>query len=59
MIGLAKFMKGSTTLTELENMPNKCIQALWKLYVDTMRDDKKKEAMQSEESLEEIADAVT
>lgn len=59
MIGLAKFMKGSTSLTELENMPNRFIQTLWKLYVDTMRDDKKKEAMESEQMMDEMTDAMT
>ena len=52
-------MKGSTTLTELENMPNKFIQTLWKLYIDTMKDDKKKEALAAEQTLDEMEDVMT
>ena len=52
-------MKGSTTLTELENMPNKFLQTLWKLYIDTMRDSKSKDAVASEEMMDELEDVMT
>ena len=40
-------------------MPNKFIQTLWKLYVDTMRDKEKSEAKASEDMMDEMEDALT
>lgn len=59
MIGLAKFLKGSTTIGELENMSNKFIHTLYKMYIDTMRDQKKAEGVASEQMVDELEDALT
>ena len=40
-------------------MPNKFIQTLWKLYIDTMRDEDKSKAVASEQALDEMEDAMT
>jgi hypothetical protein len=51
-------MKGSTSLSELENMPNKFIHTLWKLYIDTMKDKEKSEAIAAEQTMDEMEEAM-
>ena len=56
---LDKFLKGSTTVGELENMPYKFINTVYKMYLDTLRDQKKKQALAAEETMDELEDAMT
>lgn len=58
-MNLAKFLKGSTTMTELMNMPNRYIQVIYKEYVNTIMDKEKSEAHQSEQMMEEMESAFT
>ena len=48
-MNLSKFLKGTTTMSELENMPNRYIQVIYKEYVDTIRDKSKSEGVAAEE----------
>ena len=52
-------MKGSTSITELENMPNKLLHTLWKLYIDTMTNEKKQQAAAMEQTMDDVEDAMT
>lgn len=56
-MNLAKFLKGTTTMGELENFPNRYIQVIYKEYVDTIKDREKSEnksAEEVEEQMEEL-----
>lgn len=58
MMNLAKFLKGSTTIGELMNMPSKYIQVIYKQYVDTINDKEKSENHANEQATEEIIEAM-
>lgn len=40
-------------------MPYKFINTVYKMYLDTMRDQKKKQALEAEEAMDQIEDAMT
>ena len=56
MIGLAKFMKGSTTIGELENMPNTCIHAVYKMYIEFTKNMDAQKASAAEDMMETMED---
>jgi hypothetical protein len=56
---LAKFLKGSITIGELENMPNRFIHSLYKLYIETQKDEDKRKAVESEQMMDEMEDMMT
>lgn len=53
-MNLTKFMKGATTISELENLPNTYIQTIYKEYTEFMRDSKAQEGRQAEEVVEAL-----
>lgn len=57
-MNLSKFLKGTITMRELENMPNRYIQVIYKEYDTSMRDPKRKELMEGEVVKDEIEDAM-
>ena len=54
MIALAKYLKGSVTIGELMNMPNRFIQCVYKEYTKFLNDPKLQEAA----AVEEVNDAL-
>lgn len=57
-MNIARFLKGTTTIGELMNMPNRYLHVLYKQFLDTaMNEDKSKEFGQ-EQAAEEIVDAM-
>lgn len=57
-MNLAKFLKGTTTMVELENMPNRYIQVIYKEYVDSLKSKVKSEAMATENMQEEMEEVL-
>lgn len=54
MMNLAKFLKGTITIGELELMPNRYIQTIYKEFVSASKDPKIAESMAAEEMVEAI-----
>ena len=54
MMNLSKFIKGTTSIGELEKLPNRYIQTIYKQYVDSMNDPKAQDAMAAEQLAEAI-----
>jgi hypothetical protein len=52
-------MKGCTTISELENLPNHYSHTIYKEFIDTQMDKDKQEAVQSEQMMDELSDAMT
>ena len=57
-MNIAKFLKGTTTIGELENMPNRYIQVFYKEYVNMLKKKKKREAHEAEQIQDEIEDEI-
>lgn len=57
-MSLCKFLKGSTTISELENMPNRYIQVLYKEYVNMLKDPKQQESLAAENMTEQLEEAM-
>lgn len=57
-MNLSKFLKGTITMGELENMPNRYIQVIYKEYDTYMRDPKRQALMGEEALTDEIEDAM-
>lgn len=57
-MNLSKFLKGTITMRELENMPNRYIQVIYKEYDTSLRDPKRKAMMEDEAITDEIEDAM-
>jgi hypothetical protein len=53
-MNLSKFIKGTTTIGELENLPNRYIQVIYKEYVETLKNEEKSKAKAAEEISEQI-----
>lgn len=53
-MNLAKFLKGTTTINELQNQPNRFIQVVYKEYVETLKDKSKSEVQAAEEVEEQM-----
>ena len=49
MMNLAKFLKGTTTIGELENHSNRFIHTIYKEYVETLKSKEKSDAHAAEE----------
>lgn len=56
MINLAKYLKGSTTIGELENLPSSYIHTIYKQYTIMLKDPKLQEAQAGEEVMDEMQD---
>ena len=54
MINLSKYLKGTITIRELESMPNRYIQCIYKEFVKTVTDPKTEKAMAAEQLTEAI-----
>jgi hypothetical protein len=48
-MNLAKYLKGATTMTELENMPNHYIHTIYKEYVNFLQDETLQKAAAGED----------
>ena len=59
LINLAKYLKGSTTLTELDEMPVYMIHTIYKEYVNFLQDQEKQDQHASEEVMDELEDQLT
>lgn len=57
-MNIAKFLKGTTTFGELENMPNRYIQVFYKEYINMLKDAEKREAHEAEQIQDEIEDEI-
>lgn len=53
-MNLSKFMKGATTISELENLPNSYIQTIYKEFTEFSRDTKAQEGAQAEQMAEAL-----
>ena len=58
MMNLSKFLKGTTTIKELEDYPNRYIQVIYKEYVNTLKDKSKSEAVAAEEMEEQMEEVM-
>jgi hypothetical protein len=56
LINLTKFLKGCTTIRELEEMPNHYSHSIYKSYIDMIMDEKKKQNHADEQAMDEIED---
>lgn len=54
MINLSKYLKGTITIRELENMPNRYIQCIYKEFVNTLSKPDAEKAMAAEQLTEAI-----
>jgi hypothetical protein len=55
-MNLTKFLKGTITIGELEQLPNKYIQVLFKQYTKILLNPKAQEAYAQEQMADEIKD---
>ena len=58
-MNITKFIKGCTTVGELENMPNSYIHTIYKEYLLTQLDAAKKKAAEEEAATEEMIESMT
>ena len=58
-MNITKFIKGCTTVGELENMPNSYIHIIYKEYLVTQLDAAKKKASEEEAATEEMIESMT
>ena len=60
MINLVKYMKGCTSIRELEELPNSYTHTIYKNYVDmvTSQKDEDADAQAEEEVMEEITESM-
>ena len=58
-MNLTKFLKGCTTMGELENMPNSYSHTIFKQYTEMLKSKEAQEAVQGEEIVEDIEDNMT
>lgn len=59
MMNIARFLKGTITFRELENLPNRYIHTFYHEYVDMLKDEAKKKNKESEDVSDEIEDKLT
>lgn len=55
-MNLTKYLKGCTTMSELEAMPNHYTHTIYKEYVNMLKDEKLKQANQNENMMEEMSE---
>ena len=58
-MNLAKFLKGSTTIGELMQMPVRYLEVMYKQFFEVENDPKLKEAVANEQAGEEIMETMT
>ena len=58
MINLVKYMKGCTSIRELEELPNSYTHTIYKNYVDMVTSRKDADAQAEEEVMEEITESM-
>ena len=58
MINLVKYMKGCTSIRELEELPNSYTHTIYKNYVDMVTSQKDADAQAEEEVMEEITESM-
>lgn len=54
MINLVKYLKGCTTIGELERMSNRMIHTIYKSYVNYLKDPEQQKSAAAEEVLEKL-----
>lgn len=57
-MNLAKFLKGSTTIGELMNMPNIYLHTIYKEYVDSITSKEGRKQIEVEQVEDEIEEAI-
>lgn len=57
-MNLAKFLKGSTTIGELQNLPCSFIQTIYKEFVDSSKDPDKQQAMAGDQMQDMLEEAM-
>jgi hypothetical protein len=57
LINLSHVLKGRISIGELENLPNRYIQVVYKEYVETLKNRDKQDAAAGEELEEQLEDA--
>ena len=58
MTNLVKYMKGCTSIRELEELPNSYTHTIYKNYVDMVTSQKDADAQAEEEVMEEITESM-
>ena len=58
MTNLVKYMKGCTSIRELEELPNSYTHTIYKNYVDMVTSQKDADAQAEEEIMEEITESM-
>ena len=58
-MNITKFIKGCTTVGELEKMPNSYFHTIYKEYLVTQLDAAKKKASEEEAAAEEMIESMT
>lgn len=58
-MNVSRFLKGTTTMVELENMPNWKSHTLFKEYTEFMNNEEAQQARQQEEMADNIEDVAT
>lgn len=57
-MNLSKFLKGCTTITEMENLPNRYIHVIYKQYVDSLKSKEAQAAIASQQIEEEMEEVI-
>lgn len=57
-MNLSKFMKGTMTVPELEQLPNRYIQTIYKEYYKTMQSEEAAEDYAKEQAAEEMIESM-
>lgn len=58
-MSISRFLKGTTTMVELENMPSWKSHTLYKEYTEFLKDEEAQQARQQEEMADNIEDVAT
>lgn len=58
-MNVVRFVKGCTTIKELEELPSRYLHVLYKEYLLVQFDDKLKKAHEESSAVEEIVDEMT
>lgn len=55
---MAKYLKGCTSIQELQDMPNSYSHTIYKQYVDMLKNEEQSQAHASEQMMEELEDQI-
>ena len=58
MINLSRHLKGTTTIGEMNNLPNRFVQVIYKDYVDFLKDPERQKMMAGEEIQDQLEEAM-